>query len=561
MAQSPRWTLPKAVTDLPAVQSLFAENAKKNNIPVALDPFGPWHDKVSFNERLLHGVGVLWVDKNGDDLGQPDEFEVLPSGDSFAGGWGAENPTLDLNLPATIGGREVLVRLKADGFLPSGAPNYSLAKATAAAVPVEDGATASGAVLQDRFGREIFIGKANAAQAPMIGAGPDGKTQWTFPNHFIDVHGSHDAPLPKRGAMQGALFFLGAAPLDDQAEVFVINGNHGRFFAVTSDGLYLDEMFKDVRVSQEPDAYLVGGESFGGCFGRGEDGHYYLQSGYSGYGIFRVDGLDRVRRSQGTLTVSAAQATAAQALHESREAAREEVRQAFVIEAPAVPPLPADGAQWPGGTAVQWGDAALPFPFVQARAARQGASLRLFYHVKDPSPWTNQGTDWTQLFKTGDAVDFQFSCDPAAPPGRAAPVPGDKRLLIAPFQGRNIAVLYSFRETGAPAPVNFSSPSRTERIDRVTELKDAEVSVRKGDNWYEVTVTVPLAELGLPAAGQVGALRGDFGTIYGDRTGAIDVLRSYWANQATGLVNDLPGEAAVTPRLWGALQFNAAPTP
>ena len=37
---------------------------------------------------------------------------------------------------------------------------------------------------------------------------------------------------------------------------------------MTTDGLYLDEMFKDVRVTQQADAYLIGGECFGGFFGR-----------------------------------------------------------------------------------------------------------------------------------------------------------------------------------------------------------------------------------------------------------------------------------------------------
>ena len=49
----------------------------------------------------------------------------------------------------------------------------------------------------------------------------------------------------------------------------------------------------------------IGGECFGGCFGRNRaDGKYYLQSGHTDYRLFRIDGLDKVRRSEGQLRVN-----------------------------------------------------------------------------------------------------------------------------------------------------------------------------------------------------------------------------------------------------------------
>jgi hypothetical protein len=162
------------------------------------------------------------------------------------------------------------------------------------------------------------------------------------------------------------------------------------------------------------------------------------------------------------------------------------------------------------------------------------------------------------LFKTGDSVDFQFSTDPAADPNRSGPAPGDKRLLIAPFQGQPLAVLYSFREANAKAPLAFSSPWRSEQVDRVVQLKDARISTVINSNSYELRAAVPLSDLGLPAGSAAPGLRGDFGVIYGDTDGTVDQLRSYWSNQATGLVNDVPGEVTVTPRLWGRLDFEAA---
>ncbi len=72
-----------------------------------------------------------------------------------------------------------------------------------------------------------------------------------------------------------------------------------------------------------------------------------------------------------------------------------------------------------------------------------------------------------------------------------------------------------------------------------------------------LTAAIPLADLGLPRQGTV-TLKGDFGVIYGDDAGSIDLLRSYWSNQATGLVNDVPGEIMINPRLWGTLRFEEA---
>ncbi len=560
ISQNPRWTLPKAIVDLPAVRALMEQNGKDCNPPVKLDfeTFGGWGDKVKFNEKLMRNpktqaaISILWVDKNGDDLGQPDEFEVLGAGDSFMNvNWGAGNPTLDLNMPATIGGKKLLLKFKPDGFLTSGAPNYSLAKAISNSVPLEPG-VGNAECIQDRFGREIFN------NSPMRGVAPDGRTLWTYPNRWVGVHGSHESPLPEIGVTQGILWFLGTAPLDEKAEVMMMNGNHGRFFVMTTDGIYLDEMFKDVRVTQIADAYMIGGECFGGYFGKGEDGKYYLQSGHTDYRVFQINGLEQVKRLDGSVSVTPEQVIAAQANGEQKAARKLEKKFVPVEEVTADnKQFTTDPNQWPGlWDTIRWGSPGQPFPFVQVKILRRGDRLHLAYRVKDPSPWVNRGKDWTMLFKTGDCVDFQFSTDPKAKAGRGEPVPGDKKLLVAQSGDKPIAVLYSYRVPGAKAPVSFSSPWRTERVDEVTELKFAQISVKPGDGAYDILISVPLADLGLPAAGQALELLGDFGVIYGDSEGSMDVLRSYWSNQATGLVNDVPGEIMITPRLWGTLKFN-----
>ena len=50
-------------------------------------------------------------------------------------------------------------------------------------------------------------------------------------------------------------------------------------------------------------------------------------------------------------------------------------------------------------------------------------------------------------------------------------------------------------------------------------------------------------------------LHGDFGVTYGDPAGQRTRLRTYWANQHTGIVDDAVAELKMEPRLWGTLLF------
>jgi hypothetical protein len=550
LANIARWTLPRTIAE---AAKLMSTKGLRENV-------GQFRDFVSLPEEALRGLGlVLWVDKNGDGLVQPEEIEVSEPGYAISGGWGSGNATLKMRFLLAQGQQKKqfsVATLAPRGFLPSGAPDYRLAESLEAAKPLRPASETSGppvydvqATAQDGFGRLLV----NAS--PMRAFDADGRLLWSIPNPWIGVHGSHASPLPETGVMQGALFFLGTAKMDSQGDVTIVNGNHGRFFVITTDGLYLDEMFKDVRVTQQADAYLIGGECFGGCFGRnGADGRYYLQSGHTDYRLFRIDGLDRVRRGAGSFQVSLAQTTAAQRKLERHIAAGQPSRVVTVPRMPAEESLAADPEQWPGGWAATWGNAARSFPYAQVKILRRGDRLHLAYRVKDPSPLVNHGTDWTLLFKTGDSVNFEFSTDPAARPDRSTPAPGDRRLLIAPYRGKPLAVLYGYRERGATRPVGFSSPWRTERVDRVVRLDSARIEVRRQPGAYVLTAAIPLTDLGLPRQGAV-TLKGDFGVIYGDESGSIDLLRSYWSNQATGLVSDVPGEIMINPRLWGTLRF------
>jgi hypothetical protein len=508
-----------------------------------------------------HGHGMLWVDRDGDGRMQAAEIEFATAAENSAAGyWGQDFHDLTLRFPAQVAGRNTLVTLKPEGWWPGGAPRYpALNDAVTKAVPIDLPGGVFVESTTDRFGTMIL----NSAPE-MRAFAADGRLRWRYPNRWSGVHGSHQAPLPRPGELQGVLFFTGVAPLDDQADVMFMNGNHGRGFVMTTDGLYLDEVFPDCRMMTNPQAGgigILGGECFGGTFGRDErSGDYLFQGGGISYRLYRITGLDKTVRGTGSFAVSPAQAVAAERRRTAAVAAVAAVGtpvQATIAFAATPPTSDGTGQGWPGEPAAEW-DKNRQFPVI-VRAAHDGTTLFLSYVVKeDASPWVNNGQDWQTLFKTGDSVDFQIGTDPAANPRRGGPVPGDLRLLVAPFEQGNLAVLYRHRLPGSSQAVVFQSPWRSEQVDSVRKLDSAEIAVGRGGTGYTVDVAVPLAELGL-APGQ--PLRGDFGVIYGDAAGTTNVFRNYWANQATGLVNDVPGEIMLTPALWGDITVEPTPEP
>ncbi len=543
-AKPPRWSVPAVFTEHPALKEELAE---------FVTPAGRFQDQLNHGgvrgSRNANSYTVLWIDRDGDEIPQVDEIQVSgPDGPRLViPYWSAISPGLDLGFAVNEGRAWSRATLKLRGFLPSGAPDWDLAEAYRQAVPLR-GLT-PGNVQASMLAAN---GKLLLNASPMVGVDERGEVVWRMRNDWIGVHGSHRAPLPEIGVMQGNMGFLGEAPLDDVGSITVLNGNHGRFFALTTDGIYLDEFFDDVRVALERSPYRIGGEAFGGSFARdAKSGRYLLHAGHGAIRVYELEGMNRLVRSAGGFGVTAAQLTAAQELNEAR-AARQASRAEAVLRAGSAP-AGSQPAEWPGAWTAEWGDATRPFPHARVKALRDGADLVLGYEVKDPTPWLNHGVAQNLLFKTGDAIDFQFSTDPAASPTRSSPVPGDRRLLVADYQGSPVAVLYDYVVPGTTEPVFFNSPWRSARVDRVVVLDDAVIKVRRTRGAYTVVVRVPLATLGLPAdAGH--ALRADFGVIYGDEDGETNILRSYWANPSTGLVNDVPGETMINPSLWGGLK-------
>ena len=57
------------------------------------------------------------------------------------------------------------------------------------------------------------------------------------------------------------------------------------------------------------------------------------------------------------------------------------------------------------------------------------------------------------------------------------------------------------------------------------------------------------------AARPSGGLRGDLGVVFSDAGGSRSVLRTYYANKDTAIVNDIPSEARLAPHKWVRIEF------
>jgi len=519
--------------------------------------------------------GIIWNDDNRDGKVQRAECTVVPAtqpGDEKRGGrcglplgngWGGRIGN-DLSIYA-----DGLTRYRPLRFTTDGAPVYGLEGKTD--IGVKDSGDLVPVPGEDRLICLSWVGYADPTKLTAVNL-KDGAVEWYYPNPYPGVHGSHRATMPKPGLLIGPLKTCGVARVnDDVGSVFLMRGNLGQDFLMTTDGLFVGAMFQDGRLPGEtlPDTesqlkgmpmegFSEGGEPFNGWFGRHDDGKVRLTTGMPRQAamILEIKGLDTIRRFQGgALTVDLPTIVKADAENAARIAAAATPRKTVVKRFDK--PVKIDG------DARDWG------PVAAVTVAREGqterARVRLgfddtnlyaLFELDDASPWRNLGKDAARLFKTGDAVDLQLG--PAAGAGRRRdPQAGDVRIVFAQLEGKPVAMLMAPFAKGAAAALRreYRSPVGTKVFERVEALAAAEVAVRAGDGRCTVEAAIPWRELGGAAPPAGTALAGDFGFISSDAAGMINTARTYWANPATNLVNDEPLEAWFSPAAWGELTF------
>lgn len=510
-------------------------------------------------------TNFCWSDRNGDALVQTDEiiFFEAPGTGPIRWDFLWANPVgedLSIYPYNVVGGRELIWRVPRVGWTECGAPLYEPEQATLMVNRARKSAPGRNSSASWVFSE----GEVLSTEAPLTLFDERGDPLWTYPNDWPGM-GSHQAPASRPGLFIGPLFTLGEADLGGEiGRIFAIRANYGEDFIFTLDGLYIGNLFRDTRAAPEafpaqaqPGLSLknvsASGEPFGGTLWQNPDsGKVYVTVGSSAPSICEIRGLETIRRLSAE-SVEFTQVRYAQAEQLLAKKATEEQPPVFTLyRAPRRPEIDGQLNEWSSRSAASiYLDS---YHQAEAFATYDDQNLYLAYRVNDKMELANGGQDWTILFKTGSAVEFEIGVDPQANPQRGQPVQGDKRLLIAPFQGELIAVLYDFVVPGAQEPTPFSSAVGTVVVDVVRKIETAVLAVTKGAGFYIVEAAIPLSELGLsPQPGT--RLRGDFGVVWSDPTGRLNAARCYWANEAAGIVSDLPSETRLNPAMWGEIEI------
>lgn len=509
----------------------------------------------------------IWVDQNGDGLCQSEEFA---SQQTPLGNWGAQHMDVDDQLTALLGD----CRMPLHGWSACGAPMYRFEDVQPfAQVPTDrpntfdiNYQTQDHWLIADGY-TKAWADSANA-NVPGLFCGFDasGVRRWFYPSWY-HVHGSHKAPPPQPGLLAGPWYFGGDVMLKDVGDVVHVMDNLGAHDLFTSDGLYLAKLFTDGRTGGiTPDRAVTGmnvdaisNQSEGwasGFFRNSVDGQVYVISCLAKANapcISRVNGLETVQRiAGGKVTLDVQAITRAQEIP-ARTFPGVPMKPLRVVHASKSPVIDGKLDDWDMSQGVG-------LPVDAQRGALINLSwdqdnLYMAYRVRDPNPLINHGDDPKLMFKTGSALELKLAVNGDASL-RRKPIAGDIRLLMSVMQDKPVAVLYQQVAPDASDSTSFSSPNQRVLFDSVHVVADVHMAYERQDRSYCFEAAVAWASLGMDAK-KFKALqtRGDIGVIYSDQSGSINILRTCWASQNTGLVSDVAAEAAIDPSEWGLIKF------
>ncbi|NQT21348.1 MAG: hypothetical protein HQ592_16700, partial [Planctomycetes bacterium] len=404
---------------------------------------------------------------------------------------------------------------------------------------------------------------------PVKSVSPEGKINWRYINEWPGLHAGHGTTA--RGDEPGVLIapcrFFGSAWINDEiGEVIVFNSNLGCTYLMTADdGLFIERGFRDTRVGllwrmpQPPTPEVMtetslSDEHFGGTFQKCKDAdgkeHLYYVAGKPHSSVVELLGLEKGKRLPGGKFEVTAEDIAAAALRRQQQMARQAPPKVYAVHRSRPDEVKIDGRadEWPkermddgrqGSFALACDDANL---------------YVLFTGRDDRAVFKNGATNFPDVFKHGDVVDVKLKTRAGLKPNRSKAGRGDIRLSFAMFEGKPVCILYDFDVEGIDKGMPFSSPWRTEWINKVVLIPEASISVNRERNTYVLEASVPLKLIHLdPTA--LGQTRGDVGRVLSDQTGSAAAARVYWANKNTHIVSDLPSEAALQPSLWGMFVF------
>ena len=330
-----------------------------------------------------------------------------------------------------------------------------------------------------------------------IGGTKNGNALWSYPNMWPGLHPSHEAAQPTfPGEIIGPTRLLGnvVTPKGEAGPLWALNGNMGNIYLLTQDGLFVDQLFEDVRqaplwampVAQRGmklNGLSLHDENFWPTITQTSDGQIYVVDG-GRTSLVRLEGLENIKRlPDQNLRITTDDLQAAQTYFVQSEAARQaqQGRGTLVVALrETAPQVDGDLSDWNNaswadidkrGVSANFNSNSKPYD-VTGAVAIAGDKLFAAWKTDDKDLLTNTGELPNALFKTGGALDLMIAANPNADPKRNQPIEGDMRLIITQVKGKTKALLYRAVVPGTKEAVPFSSPWRTITLDKVEDVSE-----------------------------------------------------------------------------------------
>ncbi|WP_269523320.1 hypothetical protein [Coraliomargarita parva] len=547
-----------------------------------------------FVVKPYNNLLFVWSDLNGNQYPDVDEVEFFApekfqSPGSKSRGLGTVSVSDELSFGFSYMG-DAITSLAPASIDENGIPKYNVNDLNVLAQGANKPASSGGnQILLADSDWVITTTPAKPFAREGLGGIHKGLPTWTYPSLWPGLHASHIAPMPENsGQLIGTTRVIGNvidAPEGSEAgQLWAVNANKGTIYVFTVDGLFVTRLFQDSRTASWNAAEAIPGmlvnnlslheECFGPTWTRTTDGEVLLQGGSVG-NIVRIENLNRIQRiPDKKLSITAEEIAHAQQWSIEQEIRRqsEEADHAAPLQARILtqaPNLDGKPEEWEDGDWVMidkrkakvgnWGKRDLE---ILGSLAFHQDTLYLIWKTYDDQLLRSSGESMNNLFKTGGGLDVMIGTNLDAPHDRRTATAGDKRLLVSKVKDRVVATLYEPIAHGSDSePVEFGSPLRTIQFDRVRPVGD-QVKLashtapdleleKKGSiqvTYYELAVPLSLLDW-KPETGQ--SYKFDIGLLRGDGTQTLQ--RVYWHNKAAGMVSDIPSEAELLPRLWGAV--------
>ena len=556
----------------------------------------------------LRGKLFLWCDQNDDGKYQMDEVELFELPD-------AGRPFANLTVGPDLSLWGNAIRLKPHRFTPSGAPLYR----------VKDIQPFDYDKLAPHYPRNYTCAGSKSAKPHYFGFKyicQDGSMVQEGQPYIVRDDGTilggevrtrpSDYLPPIQGLVPNTTWsFPGGAMTKSQVgEIAIVNSMNGYWYVWAPQyGVCIGSFFTGQtggwsyfkpRRGEDVSGRKHYWEGWHGDFVKGVDGNYYAQGGKGDHSIARIEGLDDYKLGAQPLKSTPEQHAANAALRPTLKARYDAARLASSKDGRksiASPGLAQRARNFVfDGLIKDWGDRR------DMHSIGPKADKLLFDVAHDDkgayfvlygeSRLANSATDWKALPGGGFAIDIQWRTNSAARSPDA--VAGDRRLVIARFQGKWTAAFYDYLVPGAPEneAMSFTSPVAVTRISRVSQLADGawKLAMKEGtiedlidegmgnlkglgdlppapgempkdrprdagaESW-SAEMFMPWSTLGIaPDKGAV-SMRCDIGILRPGAKGTATARADYWSNTAPLATRDPAVAAMLNPGAWGYISF------